>query len=432
MVKIKVVVSATNRAWGYLFKEEERKKEIERFKKKLEGIKDKLPEDLELEIHSFTNSSEEINFISSLNGKEPVIYCGLSAGTPGLKILLEKNIPMIFYQQMYAYHTWNIKELRKDNVIIFMGSEINDFIKKIRILYTYMKIPQSKYLLITTEERKDILERKEILQEKFNFNGELIKPDELIRYYQNSNKEEAEKGAKEFIKNSIGIIEPTYEEIIKAYRMYLGMENLIKDKKANGITVDCLRLFGIMPAYPCIGFTFLNDRGIPSACEGDVLSLFTMYIYKNLTGLPSFISDPVIDVSKNTVIHAHCVAPTKIDGKNSSPYIIRSHAEDNRSVSLQVKFERIGEKMTVANLIKDADEKIKFVLSTGKLSGNPEINRGCRTKFELEVKDAMKMLKNWPNGAVSCFGLHRVLVYGDWIDEIEELAKLLNIEVIEE
>ena len=272
MVKIKVVLSATNRAWGYLFKEEERKREIERFKKKLEEIKDKLPEDLELEIHSFTNSSEEINFISSLNGKESVIYCALSAGTPGLKILLEKNIPMVFYQQMYAYHTWNIKELRKDNVIIFMGSEINDFIKKIRILYAYMKIPQSKYLLITTEKRKDILERKEILQEKFNFNGELIKPEELIRYYQNSNKEEAEKMAKEFIKNSIGIIEPTYEEIIDAYRMYLGMENLIKDKGADGITIDCLTLFGlgVMPAYPCIGFTFLNDRGIPAACEGDV------------------------------------------------------------------------------------------------------------------------------------------------------------------
>ena len=42
------------------------------------------------------------------------------------------------------------------------------------------------------------------------------------------------------------------------------------------------------------------------------------------------------------------------------------------------------------------------------------------------------MLKNWPNGAISCFGLHRVLVYGNWMDEIKELAKLLNVEVIEE
>jgi len=432
MVNIKVILSTTSGAWGYLFKKEEREKEIERFRRKLEKVKENLPEDLELETHSFKDSSEEINFVSSLNKEDPIIYCGLSTGTPGLKVLLEKNTPMIYYQQMYASHTWNTKELRKDNVILFMGSEINDFIKKIRILYTYKKISQSKYLLVTTEKRKDIIERKELLHKKFNFNGELIKPEELMEYYKNTNKEEAERGAKEFVEKSIGVIEPTYEEIINAYRMYLAMKNLIKDKEANGITVDCLNLFGMMPAYPCIGFTFLNDKGIPSACEGDVLSLFTMYVFKYLTGLPSFISDPVIDVSKNTVIHAHCVAPTKIDGENISPYIIRSHAEDNRNVSLQVKFEKIGSKITVANIIKDENNEIKFIVSTGEFLGNPEINRGCRTKFELKVKDAEKMLKNWPNGAYSPFGLHRVLVYGDSMNEIEELARLSNIEIIEE
>ncbi len=46
-------------------------------------------------------------------------------------MVLEKNIPMIYYQQMYASHKWCDKELRKDNVIIFMGSEINHFIKKL-------------------------------------------------------------------------------------------------------------------------------------------------------------------------------------------------------------------------------------------------------------------------------------------------------------
>jgi len=432
MVKINTILSATSEAWGYLFKEEERKKEIERFRNNLKKIKDKLPEDIELEIYSFINSSEEINFISSLNKNDIAIYCPLSFATPGLKILIKKGISMIYYQQMYAGHTWNIKEIRKDNILLSMGSNLSNLIKKIRVLYTYKKISQSKYLIITTEEREDIIERKKILEGKFNFNGELINPEELNEYYQDVPKEEAKEGTKEFIEKSIGIIEPTYEEIINAYRMYLAIENLIKDKKANGITVDCLKLFGVMPAYPCIGFTFLNDKGIPSACEGDVFSLFTMYIFKYLTGLPSFISDPVIDVSKNTIIHAHCVAPIKIDGENNSPYIIRSHAENNKSVSLQVKFEGIGRKMTVANLIKDIDGKTKIVVSTGEFIGNPETNRGCRTKFELKVKDADEMLKNWPNGAFSCFGLHRVLVYGDWINEIEELARLLNIEVIRE
>jgi len=432
MIKIKVILSITNRAWGYLFKEEERIKELERFKVDLAKIEENLPEDLKLEIYSFQDASKEINFVSSLNREDAVVYCALSFATPGLKTLLEKDMPMIFYQKMYAGHTWNIIDLRKKNVLLFMGSKINELAKKIRILYTYKKISQSKFILVTTENRKDILERKKILAEKFNFNGELIKPEQLIKYYQSSSKEEAEKGAKEFIDESIGIIEPTYEKIINAYRMYLGMEKLISEKKVDGITVDCLNLFGIMPAYPCIGFSRLNDKGVPAACEGDVLSLFTMFIFKHLAGLPSFMSDPIIDTSKSIVIHAHCVAPTRIDGEKRYPYIIRSHAEDNKSVSLEVKFEKLGSTMTVANLILDADGKTKIVVSTGEVIGSPEVNRGCRTKIELKVDDVKRMLENWPNGAVSCFGLHRVLVYGNWINEIKDLAKLLDLEVIEE
>jgi hypothetical protein len=352
MVKMVVILSATRNAWGYLFKEEEREREIKRFRKELDKIYEGLPEDLKVEVHSFTDASRETEFVNSLGTEDPVVYCALSFGTPGLDILLEKKIPIIFYQQMYAGHTWNIKEIRRDNVILLMGSEIKDLTPKIRVLY--------------------------------------------------------------------------------AYRMYLGMEALIKDKDADGITVDCLSLFGTMKAYPCIGFTLLNNRGIPAACEGDVFSLFTMYMFNYITGLPSYISDPVVDTSKNTVIHAHCVAPTKIDGENISPYIIRNHAEDNRSVSLQVKFERLNEMMTVANLLKDEDGKVRMLVSTGSFIGNPEINRGCRTKFELKVEDAQRMLDNWPNGKVSCFGLHRVLVYKDWMDEVKNLAGLLNIEVIEE
>ena len=124
---------------------------------------------------------------------------------------------------------------------------------------------------------------------------------------------------------------------------------------------------------------------------------------------------------------------TKIDGEKEYPYIIRSHAEDNKSVSLEVKFDKVGAIMTVANLITDTDGRDKIVVSTGEVLGNPEINRGCRTKIELKVKDAERMLKTWPGGErVSCFGLHRVLVYGDWSKEIKELAKSLNLEVIEE
>ena len=106
---------------------------------------------------------------------------------------MKRDEPWIFYQKMYAGHTWNV----------------NNLIKKIKILYTYKKIGQSKYLLLATEEREDIMERMDLLSERFNFSGELIKPEELSEYYYKVSEEEAKKGANEFIRKSIGSIEPT-------------------------------------------------------------------------------------------------------------------------------------------------------------------------------------------------------------------------------
>ncbi|MGC9014881.1 MAG: hypothetical protein ACP5KW_10950 [Thermoproteota archaeon] len=432
-IKIKAILSATSTAWGHLFKEEERMNELEKFKSELENLRNELPKDLILEIHSFKDASEEINFVRSLNNDDMVLYVALSFETPGLSTLLEKDIPTIFYQQMYAGHTWSINLLRKSKkVLLFMGSNIKDLKNKIRVLYTYKKIGQSRYILVALEKRKDIIKRKEILEKRFNFRGEMVKPEELAKYYNAISEEEAKKGAEEFIGKAIGIIEPSKEEVVKSYRLFLAMKKIIEDKKASGITIDCLTLFGIgaLPAYPCIGYSLLNSEGSSvAACEGDVFSLFTMHILLYLTGLPSFISDPVIDTSQNTVIHAHCVAPIKMDGERDYPYIIRSHAEDNKGASLEVKFDRVGTTMTV---VEYTDEN-KFVISTGEVTKTPEINKGCRTKIELKVADARAMLENWHGGdSVSCFGLHRVLVYGNWINEIEDLAKLLDIEVIRE
>ena len=76
MVNFKVILSVTGGAWGYLFDKEERVEELERFKNNLANIKENLPKDLNLEVHSFEDASEEVNFVSSLNEEDIVIYCG--------------------------------------------------------------------------------------------------------------------------------------------------------------------------------------------------------------------------------------------------------------------------------------------------------------------------------------------------------------------
>jgi len=146
-----------------------------------------------------------------------------------------------------------------------------------------------------------------------------------------------------------------------------------------------------------------------------------MFTY--LVGKPGFISDPVIDTATNTVIHAHCVSATKMDGPDGpeAPYIIRSHMEDDKGAALQVKM-RIGQVITAAKLI-NLDT---MLISTGKIIDTPDVDRGCRTKITTEVADAQKIMENYTGG------LHRVIFYGDHVREIKRLAHFMPFKVVEE
>ena len=91
------------------------------------------------------------------------------------------------------------------------------------------------------------------------------------------------------------------------------MKKLMIEHGAQAITVKCLGGIPIETlGYPCLGFSKLLDEGVVGACEADMDSTLTMLMFLYAFGLPGFISDPLIDTAKNAVIHAHCVAPTKM------------------------------------------------------------------------------------------------------------------------
>jgi len=57
---------------------------------------------------------------------------------------------------------------------------------------------------------------------------------------------------------------------------------------------------------------------------------------------------------------------------------------------------------------------------------NPDVDRACRTKVEVSVEDAKKLLRTFSGG------LHRVLAYGNHVESILSLCRLLDIEVVSE
>ena len=227
--------------------------------------------------------------------------------------------------------------------------------------------------------------------------------------------------ASSWIRNAERVVEPKEAEIEKSARLYLACKDVMQDHKATAITIDCLGGFSRndLPAYPCLAFAQLNDEGAMGVCEADVKTAIAQILVKTLTSRPGFVTDPLFDTSKDLIIHAHCVSATRLDGPHApaAPYRIRSHMEDNKGASLQVRME-VGKEVTMVNFLDAALDKV--LCSAGTIVDTPDSERGCRTKISTRVKNCRYMLENWEGG------LHRVVVYGNIIEDLRNLGKLLQ------
>jgi hypothetical protein len=251
---------------------------------------------------------------------------------------------------------------------------------------------------------------------------------ELHEAYLKADRKEAREWADRWTRAAEKIVEPTRKDLEDSGAMYGAIRQVMQRHNAQAITINCLGGFygGHLKAYPCLGFSQLNNDGLVGACEGDMTSTPTMLAIGALTGRPGFISDPVIDTSKNRIIYAHCVAPTKVFGPKGKVNAchIRSHSEDRKGACLRSLLP-LGYMVTTLEI---HSARRQIILHQGKTVENVDEDKACRTKLAAEVKgDVEKLLGEWDR-----WGWHRVTFYGDLKEPVKELAKALKLRVIEE
>lgn len=309
-------------------------------------------------------------------------------------------------------------------VVGVSSSSFDDVVEAMRLFEVLHKLKASNLLVFATWDTKGV--GKQI---KDVFGTNLIQPanEELNEAFAKADQNEAREIAAGWMGGAEKIIEPSKEEIEKSAGMYLGMRELMRRHDARAITIACLHLFygGKLSAYPCLGFWQLNNDGYVGACEADLRSTVTMLVMSYLTGRPGFISDPVIDTSKNQIIYAHCVAPTKVLGPEgpTNPYHIRSHSEDRKGAAIR-SIMPLNE-MTTTILFEPARKEM--IIHQGKTVDNIDEDKACRTKLAVEVPNARKLLDEWDR-----WGWHRVTFYGDLRNQVTDLCALMGVKVIDE
>jgi len=357
---------------------------------------------------------------------------------PLLKVLVDSGKPALMFAVPYAGHDWThaAAYMQKGKKLdLIASSDFTDLDAYVPLFGAIHHLRHSKVLLVSPPAARP---KAEGYTEQFGTAFSYPSYLDLKAAYDAVSLDAARKLAEEFVRGATKVVEPSREEIVDSLRMSVALDNLLDQEKANAIAIDCLGGFGRkeLPAYPCIGFSKLNDAGLYGVCECDLDSAMTQLLVTSFSGRPGFISDPVFDTSRNEVIHAHCVSATRLQGiaGAASPYMVRSHLEDHKGASMQVLAPG-GEPVTVARFAGPG----RFLLSTGEALGNVDDERGCRTKIRTRVKDARKLLQGWsaalttgPTMPGTRDLLHRVVFYGDHTEQVERLGRLTGFQVIHE
>jgi hypothetical protein len=308
-------------------------------------------------------------------------------------------------------------------LVALSTSDFNDIAQAVRTFETLARLRKSTLIDVTERDHASLANA---IQETTGVNVRIVPGRDINAAYDSVRGADHERYANDWAAKAGKIVEPSREEIGRSARMYSAMLAMMRQHSAQAIAVDCLHLFyaGKLAAYPCLGFCQMNDDGFVGACEADIRSAVTMLAMSYLVERPGYISDPVMDTSKNQVIYAHCVAPTKAYGPNgpASPYEIRDHSEDRKGAALRALLP-LGE--TVTTLIILPPEK-KILYHMGKTVENLDDDKACRTKLVADVQDATRLFEGWTAG------WHRVTVYGDHRKPLRTLAGLLGYKLVQE
>jgi len=394
--------------------------ELERLSDQLRGIRFEGGE-------LYRTPSEVPTTAEGLGRPDGLLVFNLTSGVTGmLEVLAASGLPTVLYSQPFSGHDWSrVPALRKagHRIICLATSDYGEIAGACRLIRTIRRLKETRILYVSNGPYGE--KQAAAIRERLGPTVVSVSPDRLNAAYRAVPESDAKAEAREWIDNAAKVVEPSEQEIADSGRLYLALRRIMEEEKAQAVTINCLGLFAqkLLPAYPCLAFCKLNNIGLAGVCEGDMDSTLTQLIFTYAFGVPGFVSDPVIDTATNTVVHAHCVSATRMDGPDSppAPYVIRSHLEDNKGASLQVRM-RVGQVITMAKLV----DLETMLISTGTIMDNPDLDRGCRTKITTRVADARRLLNEYGHG------LHRVIFYGDRVNAIRHLANLMKLNVVQE
>ncbi|MCL4377517.1 MAG: L-fucose/L-arabinose isomerase family protein [Actinobacteria bacterium] len=283
-------------------------------------------------------------------------------------------------------------------------------------------------------------------QDKFGVDIDHLDQSEIVRIAETIPESQVEKALK-WLKDNVGRIEYdgkrlTEEKLKTQIRHYEATKQIIKDRNFDFVGVKCHYEMSRNYCTQCLSAAFINDpydwdgpkEPIVFSCEADSDGAMTMQILKLLTGKPvAFMDvrhyDPEYDVmvfcncgSQSTYFAGHSDDP-KVNLKNVKLYpALEIYSGGGAHVNFMTK----AGKATIARLNRYKDRYRMTIIPAEFV--------------ELPVEKMSETTKEWPHVFAKLPFDYRIFldkfdanhchaVYGDHVEELKMICKMLDIEV---
>lgn len=203
-------------------------------------------------------------------------------------------------------------------------------------------------------------------------------------------------------------IETTPENLLRAMRLYKAIRNMCEDYQLDAVTYSCFSLINELKTTGCLALSLLNEEGIPAGNEGDLQSIMTLLMTKELTHSSGFIANPTfINEQDNEISLAHCtISPSMTENFTLRPY-------EDTGIGISVQGSMPTGEIT---LFKCGGECLdEYFVSAGTLTENIEDSLSHRTQIKVTLEKSVNYFLNNP------LGNHHILMRGNHTEAINAL-----------
>ncbi|RLI12845.1 hypothetical protein DRO35_02040 [Candidatus Bathyarchaeota archaeon] len=339
--------------------------------------------------------------------------------------LCKLNRPILVYWDRfgYAWHGRLIREYAEEaGSVCFVPFGAEDVERIIRVLRAIAFLRSLKILYVGDVPSHSVRCASydfADLQSRFGVRFQQISMKEYERTVETADRDKSMHVAEKWSENA-DILDEREGRLMEYANIYIGLKNLLQKYDANGITMDCAFLRSV-DLVPCYSFAHLIDEGIPSGCEGDTSAIISMAILMGLSGEAAlmgnlFANTTHRDIENNVIVINHDVVPLSMGAKDARAKLRDFHAT-GKGLTGYIELDR-GRKVTIMGMDRNAR---RLWCTCGEIVWTEDTVH-CRTSIGVKVKDAKRVGREG-------FGHHQAMTYGDWVEEIEMLGRILKLDV---